>query len=186
MARSHKYNSGPTCYKDTGEHNTSNWCKSREAGLQVGQEPGQEPRQGQFLPSLTSVLKRERPGDQAYLLKGLSFGTCPQEDSGQRLLLELPTMGERQIPPKGKRDSDRRREGCWVININKGPTQSETDVSTSQPAARYTNCSPPSGSVRRRCRQYSSTGLLSSLCAAEIPSTQHSACHTDTASIHFP
>lgn len=59
---------------------------------------GQEP--GQFLPSLTSELKRERPVDQAYILKGLSFGSCPQEDSGQRLLLELPTMGERQIPPK--------------------------------------------------------------------------------------
>ena len=66
----------------------------------MGQETGQGLLAGAVSSLLTSEWKRESPVDQAEILEVLPFKAFPQEESGQGLLLELPSMREKKIPPK--------------------------------------------------------------------------------------
>lgn len=59
-----KYSSGSAYCMDNGEQDTSDQGKSREAGVEVGQEPGQGLLAGTVSSLLTSLLKRESLVDQ--------------------------------------------------------------------------------------------------------------------------
>ena len=95
-----------------------------DGSLEVGQEPGQRLLAGAVSSLLTSVLKRESPVEWLNLrrpsLQILPTGRFWSKATSRTTHSE----GEANLP-KGKRDADRRGEGCWVMDSSKGPLQSQ-------------------------------------------------------------